>query len=164
MFPLAFVAGWLQGHWWGFISRNYVVWPTFFLMNVWMFSLLLKDLISDFIFTLKKKKKKNLALCSAVIKKHTSPQSAWRTSNSSMHQNSKHINQDPTTMSWNKMSIQQQDPYWNAGATDIQQLNPNRPDQRQSIEPQPIVLNILVRSLHYVWGTTHRRAIKEGSC
>ena len=45
MFPLAFVAGWLQGHWWGFISRNYVVWPTSFL---WMFSLLLKDLISDF--------------------------------------------------------------------------------------------------------------------
>ena len=34
MFPLAFVAGWLQGHWWGFISRNYVVWHTFFLMNV----------------------------------------------------------------------------------------------------------------------------------
>ena len=44
MFPLAFDAGWLQGHWWGFISRNYVVWPTF----LWMFSLLLKDLISDF--------------------------------------------------------------------------------------------------------------------
>ena len=36
MFPLAFVAGWLQGHWWGFISRNYVVWPTFFLMNVYI--------------------------------------------------------------------------------------------------------------------------------
>ena len=34
MFPLAFVAGWLQGHLWGFISRNYVVWPTFLLMNV----------------------------------------------------------------------------------------------------------------------------------
>ena len=34
MFRLAFVAGWLQGHWWGFISRNYVVWPTFLLMNV----------------------------------------------------------------------------------------------------------------------------------
>ena len=34
MFPLAFVAGWLQGHWWGFISRNYVVWPTFLLINV----------------------------------------------------------------------------------------------------------------------------------
>ena len=34
MFPLAFVAGWLQGHWWGFISRNYVVWPTFLLMDV----------------------------------------------------------------------------------------------------------------------------------
>ena len=36
MFPLAFVAGWLQGHWWGFISRNYVVWPTFFLTNVFI--------------------------------------------------------------------------------------------------------------------------------
>ena len=36
MFPLAFVAGWLQGHWWGFISRNYVVWPIFFLMNVFI--------------------------------------------------------------------------------------------------------------------------------
>ena len=35
MFPLAFDAGWLQGHWWGFISRNYVVWPTF-LMNVFI--------------------------------------------------------------------------------------------------------------------------------
>ena len=28
------------------------------------------------------------------------------------------------------MRIEQQDPYWNAGATDIQQLNPNGPDQR----------------------------------
>ena len=36
MFPLAFVARWLQGHWWGFVSRNYVVWPTFFLMNVFI--------------------------------------------------------------------------------------------------------------------------------
>ena len=36
MFPLAFDAGWLQGHWWGFISRNYVVWPTFLLMNVFI--------------------------------------------------------------------------------------------------------------------------------
>ena len=36
MFPLAFVAGWLQGHWWGFISRNYVVWPIFLLMNVFI--------------------------------------------------------------------------------------------------------------------------------
>ena len=39
------------------------------------------------------------------------------------------------------MRTQQQDPYWNAGATDIQQFNPNGPDQRQSIEPQSIVLN-----------------------
>ena len=58
------------------------------------------------------------------------------------------------------MRTQQQDPYWNAGATDIQQSNPSGPDQRRSIEPQPVVLNILVRSLHYVWGTTHQRAIK----
>ena len=36
MFPLAFVSGWLQGHWWGFISRDYVLWPTFFLMNVFI--------------------------------------------------------------------------------------------------------------------------------
>ena len=36
MFPLAFVALWLQGHWWGFISRNYVVWPTFLLMYVFI--------------------------------------------------------------------------------------------------------------------------------
>ena len=36
MFPLAFFAGSLQGHWWGFISRNYVVWPIFCLMNVFI--------------------------------------------------------------------------------------------------------------------------------
>ena len=36
MFHLAFVAGSLQGHWWGFISRNYVVWPIFFLTNVFI--------------------------------------------------------------------------------------------------------------------------------
>ena len=36
MFPLAFAAGSLQGHWWGFISRNYVVSPIFFLMNVFI--------------------------------------------------------------------------------------------------------------------------------
>ena len=36
VFPLAFIAGWLQGHWWGFISWNYVVWPTFLLMNVFI--------------------------------------------------------------------------------------------------------------------------------
>ena len=36
MFPLAFVAGSFQGYWWGFISRNYVVWPIFFLMNVFI--------------------------------------------------------------------------------------------------------------------------------
>ena len=36
MFPLAFIAGSLQGHWWGFISWNYVVWPIFFLMNVFI--------------------------------------------------------------------------------------------------------------------------------
>ena len=36
VFPLAFIAGWLQGHWWGFISRNYVVWPIFLLINVFI--------------------------------------------------------------------------------------------------------------------------------
>ena len=25
-----------QGHWWGFISRNFVVWPIFYLMNVFI--------------------------------------------------------------------------------------------------------------------------------
>ena len=30
------LTGWLQGHWWGFISRNYIVWPTFLLMNVFI--------------------------------------------------------------------------------------------------------------------------------
>ena len=32
------------------------------------------------------------------------------------------------------------DQHWNAGATEIQQLNPGGPDQRQNIEPQPIWL------------------------
>ena len=36
LFPLAFVAGSLQGHWWGFISRNFVVKPIFFLMTVFI--------------------------------------------------------------------------------------------------------------------------------
>ena len=36
MFPLAFVAGSPKCHWWGFISQNYVVWPIFFLMNVFI--------------------------------------------------------------------------------------------------------------------------------
>ena len=36
MFPLAFIARSLQGHWWGFISWNYVVWPIFFLVNVFI--------------------------------------------------------------------------------------------------------------------------------
>ena len=30
----------------------------------------------------------------------------------------------------------------NRWSKDIQQLNPNGPDQRQNIEPQPIVLNM----------------------
>ena len=40
------------------------------------------------------------------------------------------------------MSTQQQDPYWNARATEIQQLNPGGTDQRQSIELQPTVLKV----------------------
>ena len=38
------------------------------------------------------------------------------------------------------MSTQQQDPYQTAGATEIQQLNPGGPDQRESIEPQTTLL------------------------
>ena len=49
MFSLVFVAGSLQGHWWGFISRNYVIWPIFFLMNV--FTARIKEPIFDFYFT-----------------------------------------------------------------------------------------------------------------
>ena len=44
MISLAFIAGSLQGHWWGFISQNYVD-PSSFLL---MFSLLLKELIFYF--------------------------------------------------------------------------------------------------------------------
>ena len=40
---------------------------------------------------------------------------AWRNSNSPMNQNSKHINQG-SLLRWNKMSTQQQDQHWNAGA------------------------------------------------
>ena len=112
----------------------------------------------------KKKKKKKLALGSAVVKKTYKlfgPREGLLIQ--LCIKNSKYINQDPTTLNWNKMSTHQQDPYRNAGATDIQQLNPNGPDQIQSIKPQPIVLNILGWSLHYVWGTTGRCAIKEGS-
>ena len=36
MLHLTFVARSLQGHWWGFISRNYIVWPIFFLTNVFI--------------------------------------------------------------------------------------------------------------------------------
>ena len=38
---------------------------------------------------------------------------------------------------WNKMSTQQQNQHWNAATTEIQQLNPGGPDQRQRIKPQP---------------------------
>ena len=42
------------------------------------------------------------------------------------------------------MSTQQQDPYWNAGATEIQRLNPYGPDRpkTESIELQPTVLKV----------------------
>ena len=36
MFLLAFVARSLRGHWRGFMSQNYIVWPIFFLMNVFI--------------------------------------------------------------------------------------------------------------------------------
>ena len=34
--PLAFVAKSLQGHWWGFFSWNFDVWPIYFLTNVFV--------------------------------------------------------------------------------------------------------------------------------
>ena len=39
-------------------------------------------------------------------------------------------------------------PHWNAGATEIQQLNPGGPDQRQNIKPQPTSLKVLGQSHH----------------
>ena len=42
---------------------------------------------------------KILALYSAVVQKHTRYSVRVRTSNLSMHQNSNHINHDPTTLS-----------------------------------------------------------------
>ena len=76
-----------------------------------------------------------LALGSAVVHKHTN-YSVQVKDFSSMRQKTKHINQD-STLRWNKMSTQRQDQHQNAGATEVQQLNPGGPNQRQSIKPQP---------------------------
>ena len=114
--------------------------------------------LKRFYFEKKKKKTRPRFCCGLNTHKVFGPRE-----DSSRHQNSNHINQDPTTLSWNKMRTQQQDPYWNAGATDIQQLNPNGPDQRAS-SPNQLYWTCLGRSLHFVWGTTRRRAVKEGSC
>ena len=38
------------------------------------------------------------------------------------------------------MSTQQQDQHWSTGAKEIQQLNLDGPDQRQTIKPQPTSL------------------------
>ena len=59
------------------------------------------------------------------------------------------------------MSAQQQDQHWNAGATEIQQLNPGGPDQRQSIEPQPTSVKVLGQSHLQAWGPSRRHAIKQ---
>ena len=63
-----------------------------------------------------------LALGSAVVHKQTKCSIRVKDFYSSMHHNSQHINQE-STPKWNKTSIQQQDPYWKTGATEIQQLN-----------------------------------------
>ena len=55
------LAGWLQGHWWGFIGRNHVVRPTFFLMNVFI---ALKGSQTEFYLT-----SLQLVLCSVAIVK-----------------------------------------------------------------------------------------------
>ena len=80
-----------------------------------------------------------------------------------MHQNSKHINQDPTTLSWKKMSPQQQIFYWSAGATESNSWTPMGPTKDRQSRPNQLYWKFLGRSLHKVWGTTSRRAIKEGS-
>ena len=46
------------------------------------------------------------------------------------------------------MSTQQQDQHRNAGANEIQQLNPGGPDQRQIIKLQSTSLKVLGRSHH----------------
>ena len=43
---------------------------------------------------------------------------------------------------------QEEDQHRNARATAIQKLNPGVLDQRQSIKPQPTLLNILGMNLH----------------
>ena len=76
-----------------------------------------------------------LALSSAVVQKHISY--SVRVKDFLLIDASKHQTYKSRKLRWNKMSTQQQDQYWNAGATEIQQLNPGGPNQRQSIEPQP---------------------------
>ena len=73
-----------------------------------------------------------------------------------MHQNSKRINQY-STLRWNKMSTQQQDLQWNAGAAEVQQLNPGGPPgvgptKDRSSSPNQLNWKFLGRSHHYVWG------------
>ena len=75
MFPLAFVAGSLQGHWWGFISQNYVVWPIFFLMNVFI---ALKGTHFWFLFHFQRLRKR----ASSGDTKNTSVVIVWRCSTS----------------------------------------------------------------------------------
>ena len=53
---------------------------------------------------------------------------------------------------------QQQDQHWDAGATDIQQLNPFGPDQRQNIKSRPNKLSY--KYLGRSWDPTRRCAIK----
>ena len=50
---------------------------------------------------------------------------------------------------WDEMSTQRQDQHWNAGATEVKQLNPVGPTQDWlSIKPQPTLLKALGQSHH----------------
>ena len=72
--------------------------------------------------------------------------SPWRISNSSMHHNSKHINQD-STLRWYKMSTQQQDQHWNKSNSTTMV----GPTNDRSSSPNQLNWKFLGRSFHLVW-------------
>ena len=90
-----------------------------------------------------------LVLGSAVVHKHTSYSDRVKDFYSSMHQNSKHINQ-VSTLGWNKMSTQRSK---RSGATEIHQLNPSGSDQKDRASSfNQLNLKCLGRNLHFSIG------------
>ena len=78
-----------------------------------------------------------------------------------MNQNSEHINQN-STLRWNKTSTQHQ--LWNAGATEVQQLNPDGPNQRQITNPSQLNLKFyagaIIKSEDQPTGVQLKRSAK----